>query len=216
MLQALIFDMDGTLFQTGKILEMSLEDAFSHLRSQNLWDGEAPAAKYREIMGVPLPKVWETLLPDHPDAVRKETDACFLEALIRNIQDGKGALYPHVEEVFGYIKERNSSIYIASNGLVRYLEAIVGHYRLDQWVSETFSIERIPSLNKADLVRMIAEKYHLRHAAVVGDRLSDIHAARDNGLLAVGCRFDFAKEDELAQADIVIDDLRELKSLVSS
>ena len=28
MLQALIFDMDGTLFQTDKILELSLDDTF--------------------------------------------------------------------------------------------------------------------------------------------------------------------------------------------
>ena len=30
MLQALIFDMDGTLFQTDKILELSLDDTFDH------------------------------------------------------------------------------------------------------------------------------------------------------------------------------------------
>ena len=29
--------------------------------------------------------------------------------------------------------------------------------------------------------------------------------------IAVGCNFDFAQEDELVQADIVIDDLMELK-----
>ncbi len=32
MLQALIFDMDGTLFQTEKILELSLDDTYNHLR----------------------------------------------------------------------------------------------------------------------------------------------------------------------------------------
>ncbi|MEB8704713.1 nucleosidase, partial [Bacillus cereus] len=48
----------------------------------------------------------------------------------------------------------------------------------------------------------------------VGDRLSDINAAKDNGLLAIGCNFDFAQEDELAQADIVIDDLIDLKRIL--
>lgn len=59
MVQSFIFDMDGTLFQTDKILEISLEDAFNHLRLQNQWDQETPIDKHREIMGVPLPKVWE-------------------------------------------------------------------------------------------------------------------------------------------------------------
>ena len=44
--------MDGTLFQTDKILELSLDDTFNHLRSLQLWDTVTPINKYREIMGV--------------------------------------------------------------------------------------------------------------------------------------------------------------------
>ena len=94
-----------------------------------------------------------------------------------------------------------------------YLRAIVTYYALDKWVTETFSIEQIQSLNKGDLVKSIMNKYDIKEA-VVGDRLSDINATKDNGLLAVGCNFDFAQEEELAQADIVIDDLIELKRIL--
>ncbi|MCU6795111.1 HAD hydrolase-like protein [Paenibacillus sp. WQ 127069] len=215
MSQSLIFDMDGTLFQTDKILEISLEDAFNHLRSLNEWDAVTPIDKYREIMGVPLPKVWEVLLPDHSNEVRKQTDAYFLERLIENIRSGNGALYPNVKEVFSYLTEKNCSIYIASNGLTEYLKAIVNYYNLENWVTETFSIQQIESLNKSDLVKAIVEKYGITNGAVVGDRLSDINAAKDNGLVAIGCNFDFAQEDELSQADIVIDDLIELKTIIS-
>ena len=215
MLQSLIFDMDGTLFQTDRILELSLDDTFNHLRSLNLWDSNTPIDQYREIMGVPLPKVWEALLPNHSNEVRKQTDAYFLERLIENINSGKGALYPNVKEVFTYLKENNYAIYIASNGLVEYLKAIVSYYQLDHWVTETFSIQQIQTLDKGDLVKKIIKKYDLTNAAVVGDRLSDLNAAKDNGLIAIGCRFDFAQEDELAQADFVIDDLMELKTILS-
>jgi phosphoglycolate phosphatase len=214
MLQSLIFDMDGTLFQTDKILELSLDDTFNHLRSLNLWDTDTPIDKYREIMGVPLPKVWEALLPNHSNEVREQTDAYFLKRLIENIRNGKGALYPNVKEIFNYLKENNCSIYIASNGLKEYLEAIVSYYNLNNWITETFSIQQIQTLNKGDLVKTIIKKYDIKQAAVVGDRLSDINAAKDNSLIAVGCNFDFAQEDELAQADLVIDDLIELKTIV--
>lgn len=214
MSQAFIFDMDGTLFQTDKILEMSLEDTFSRLRSLNKWDTDTPIDKYREIMGVPLPKVWETLLPDHTLGDRDQTDAYFLEKLIENIKSGKGALYPNVKEVFSYLKDNNCSIYIASNGLTDYLNAIVSYYHLEQWVTETFSIQQIESLNKSDLVHTIIQKYNITNGAVVGDRLSDIKAAKDNGLVSIGCNFDFASEVELSQADIVIDDLTELQTII--
>lgn len=213
--KSFIFDMDGTLFQTDKILEGSLDDTFNDLRSLHQWDKATPIDKYREIMGVPLPKVWETLLPHQSQEVRETTDAYFQKKLMENIRSGKGALYPNVEELFSYLVENNYSVYIASNGLTDYLTAIVDYYKLDRWVTETFSIEQISSLNKSDLVKSIVQKYGITNGAVVGDRLSDIKAAKDNGLTAIGCRFDFAQEDELSQADIVINNFIELKQVIS-
>ena len=215
MSRAIIFDMDGTLFQTDRILERSLEDTFTQLRSQGLWDIATPIEKYCEIMGVPLPKVWETLLPQHSLEVREQADVYFQNRLIENIISGKGALYPNVKEVLSYLKANDWSIYIASNGLVNYLEAIVGYYHLDDWVTETFSIEQIESLNKSELVRSVINKYEITTGAVVGDRLSDINAAKDNGLVAIGCRFDFSLDEELAKADVVVNDLLELKEIMT-
>lgn len=208
-----IFDMDGTLFQTNKILEISLQETFDYLRTLDLWEKETPIEKYREIMGVPLPVVWETLLPDHNQIVRELANEFFHEKLIANINVGHGALYPYVKEVFSFLKDQDCSIYIASNGQVEYLNTIVKYYNLEHWVTETFSIQQIDTQNKADLVQAIIKKYHIDKGAVVGDRLSDINAAKSNGLIAIGCNFDFAQEEEMSQADIKIDSLQELISL---
>jgi phosphoglycolate phosphatase-like HAD superfamily hydrolase len=165
-------------------------------------------------MGVPLPVVWETLLPNHSVEVRTQANELFHEKLISNINKGSGALYPHVEEVFQYLRDHDYEIYIASNGQVEYLRAIVTYYRLERWVTETFSIEQIQSQHKTGLVHTIIQKYNIEKGAVIGDRLSDIHAAKDNGLLSIGCNFDFAQEEEMAQADIVINSFDELKRVV--
>lgn len=78
-------------------------------------------------------------------------------------------------------------------------------------------IERkaIKSLNKSDLVQSIIKRYGITDGVVVGDRLSDINAAKDNNLVSIGCNFDFAQEAKLSQADIVIDDLIELKVVLN-
>ena len=216
MLTAVIFDMDGTLFQTNKILELALDDTFQYLKTQNKWHSASPIEQYREIMGVPLPTVWETLMPNHSLEDRELTDQYFLQRLIHHIQEGHGALYDDVEDVFNYLQQNEIQIFIASNGLVRYLEAIVEHYQLNKWLTELFSIEQITTLNKSELVSTIIKKYNLTAVAVVGDRLSDIMAAKDNQLIAIGCNFDFAKEDELKQADYIINNLKELKTLIQT
>ncbi|ALS75945.1 nucleosidase [Planococcus rifietoensis] len=214
-MKAIIFDMDGTLFQTGTILEQSLEEAFAVLRERGEWQGAAPIEAYRNIMGVPLPAVWEALLSEKSDETKREMDAYFLERLIANITEGKGEVYPDARRVLAELAAEGYRIFIASNGLVRYLAAIVEHYGLNEWVTETFSIEQAISSDKAELVRMIKVKYGVTEGAVVGDRLSDIRAAKANDLLAVGCRFDFAQEQELKEADAVIDGLAELTAVLS-
>lgn len=216
MVQALIFDMDGTLFQTGTVLEPALEDTFEHLRRTGLWTGATPIEGYRSIMGAPLPRVWEILMPEHSDAVRKLTDEDFLGRLVARISAGRAALYPHVEELFAHLKAQGYTLLIASNGLRAYLEAIVGYYGLDRWVTEVFSIEDLHSLDKSQLVRAALDKHGIDAAVMVGDRLSDIRAAKENGLTAIGCRFDFAKEEELQQADFIVDDLLEIKEILPS
>ncbi len=157
-----IFDMDGTLFQTNKILELSLHETFDNLRSENLWEKETPVEKYREIMGVPLSEVWRTLLPNHSNEVRNRTNKFFHDKLTANINAGNGALYPNVEELFSYLKENDCSVYIASNGQIEYLDTIVRYYKLDKWVTETFSIQQIQTENKADLVSTVVKNMRLK------------------------------------------------------
>jgi phosphoglycolate phosphatase len=215
MAMAVIFDMDGTLFQTNKILEMALEETFTNLRDKGLWKEETPIENYREIMGVPLKTVWEILLPHHSDEIRFMANDFFQDKLIENIKAGNGELYPNVQQVLMFLKENNYALFIASNGQKDYLTAITEHYELNNWITETFSIEQIHSQNKADLVREILQKYNLEKGAVIGDRLSDIDAAKSNGLVAIGCDFDFAQAREMKEADIVIEDLNELKAIIS-
>lgn len=212
-MKSFIFDMDGTLFQTDKILETALDDTFNRLRTLNLWDTSTPIEKYRDIMGVPLPQVWMELLPNHSPQIREKANDYFHDRLIQHIENGNGALYPNVEKVFMHLKKNGHAIYIASNGLTAYLSAIVAFYGLGRWVTETFSIQQISSLDKGELVGMIIQKYGIGDGMVIGDRLSDINAAKMNRLTAVACSFDFAQEEELAQADFVIEDLSEIISL---
>lgn len=213
---ALIFDMDGTLFQTNKILKISLEDTFENLRSQNRWSKETPLKKYQEIMGVPLPIVWETLLPHATDEWRESANEFFHERLIANINAGKGALYPNTKELFHFLKSNGHSLFIASNGQTKYLKAIVSYYGLDQWVNDTYSIQQIHTQHKTDLVTEIIKLHGIKDGMVIGDRLSDIQAAKQNDLHSIGCRFDFSQENELAQADFIIDDLMEIRDVLQS
>lgn len=209
MKQAIIFDMDGTLFQTNLILEPGLEATFDVLREKGQWQEETPIELYQQIMGVPLPVVWETLLPNHSQETRTESNVIFHHQLMEKIHQGKGALYDGAEHVLQELSKKYS-LYIASNGQVEYLQAIVEKYGLHRWIRRTYSIQMINSGDKSELVKKVLTENEITKGAVVGDRYSDIKAAKDNGLVAIGCQFDFSQPDELAKADVVIQNLTEL------
>lgn len=212
--KAIIFDMDGTLFQTNKILEPALEATFQVLREKKLWDEGTPINIYREIMGVPLPVVWEKLCPNHSIEIREKSNELFHKQLIEMIKHQKGALYPNVEEVLKLLST-NYPLFIASNGQQEYLQAIVDTYGLNRFIQKVYSIQSISSQNKSDLVQKVIEENDITTGWVVGDRLSDIHAAKDNGLTSIGVNFEFAQVNELEQADIIIDALNELLHYIS-
>ncbi|MFJ8261088.1 HAD hydrolase-like protein [Rummeliibacillus sp. NPDC094406] len=209
MKQALIFDMDGTLFQTNLILEPALIATFDVLRKNNLWDEDTPIDTYREIIGVPLPVVWKTLCPSHTLLIREKSNEIFQEKLIELIKAKKGSLYPNAEFVLERLSIDNS-LYIASNGQEAYLQAIVDTYDLNRFIKKVYSIQSISSGQKSDLVKKVMNENYITGGAVIGDRLSDIMAAKDNKLTAIGVNFDFAQAEELKQADKVIDHLIEL------
>ncbi|KPL58767.1 HAD family hydrolase [Rossellomorea vietnamensis] len=211
MKAAMIFDMDGTLFQTDRILEASLHDTFQILRDEEMWEGDTPLETYRGIMGVPLTEAWRTLLPIHPTYVHERVNEEFQDKLIENLLGGMGALYPHAEDLLSYLCKRGFPIFVASNGYPRYLQTIVEYYALDRWISSCYSIVDIDSEDKGELIRRVKEDHHLSHGIVIGDRRSDFKGAEENEFLSIGCAFDFSQENELHEADVVVGDLIEIR-----
>lgn len=209
MKKALIFDMDGTLFQTDLLLEPALVATFDVLRKTSGWEGDTPIETYRKIMGAPLPVVWETLCPQHSLEIREKSNEIFHEKLIKLIKNHQGSLYPNAELVLEKLSE-NHTLYIASNGQIDYLQAIVETYHLNRFFKKVYSIQSISSGHKSDLVKKIIDENNINADAVIGDRLSDINAAKENGLMAIGVNFDFAQPEELKHADQVIHNLIEL------
>lgn len=205
--------MDGTLFQTNRILEPALEMTFQQLREKGLWEGITPLEKYRDIMGVPLTVVWETLCPLHTHEMRENTNRIFQSALIKQIEKGYGALYKGVEHTLEKL-EHDYPLFIASNGQTAYLQAIVEYYQLSRWIKGVYSIDRIASGNKSELVALVIKEQSIQQGFVIGDRASDIKAATDNQLTSIGVDFDFAQESELQMANYVVNRFEEIYKIV--
>ncbi|MGN7477385.1 HAD hydrolase-like protein [Solibacillus silvestris] len=213
MQTAIIFDMDGTLFQTDLILERALEQTFEHLRGNGLWSGRTPIETYRRIMGVPLNVVWETLCPVHSAEIREQSNQHFQVALINEIEKGNGALYAGVERTLQKLSEKYP-LYIASNGETAYLQAIMERYRLNRWIKKCYSIDQIESKDKSHLVEHIMNEQSVHCGYMIGDRASDINAAIHNKLTSIAVNFDFAQLGEIRHANFIVNQFPDIFNIV--
>lgn len=211
---AIFFDMDGTLFNTEKILAGALNKTFDYLRKEGEWGGEPPYEECKKLLGSTLEELWSKLLPKSSEAVRKEADRLFLEGMMEEISLGKGEIFPGVIETLKKIKEMGIPIFVASNGLDGYIQTINEYYGLHEYFTDFYSSGRFKCSSKIELVLKLLEDYKIKNAIMIGDRKSDIEAAIKNNILSIGCDFGFANPDELKGASYHVKDFKEILPIV--
>lgn len=218
--EAMIFDLDGTLFQTETLLLPAYHATFEQLRAEGLFQGETPDEKYiLSGLGMLLEHIWQLVMPDADVTVHRRADELLLKLQVEAMARGEGKLYEGVADTLRELRRRGVRLFIASNGLEAYVKGVIRHQGLEPLFEPggLYSAGEYATRSKVDLVRQLLDKYGIEHAWMVGDRSSDVEAGHANGLFVVGCDYaGFRKEGELDQADVCIADFRDLPALLEA
>ncbi len=202
---AVLFDMDGTLLQTEKLATPAFRRTFEELRARGLWDGPIPDEdQLTNVLGMTLTHLWNTLLPGASQETKAIADQLLLEHEVKLLAEGVTDLYPGVKETLHHLHDKGIALFVASNGLEGYIDAVCGQFGIKQLFTDLYSAGRFQTRSKNDLVAKLLSDYQVQHAIMVGDRHSDVEAGRTNGLFTIGCDFGFAKPGELDGADAII------------
>lgn len=208
---AVLFDMDGTLLQTEKLSTPAFQRTFEDLRQRQLWDKPTPSEEQlTNVLGMTLEHLWETLLPGADQETKDIADELMLEHEIRLLHEGVTDLYPDVKEQLTILANNGIALFVASNGLERYIDAVTKAFGIQQLFSDLYSAGRFQTKSKNDLVAKLLQDHQVKQAVMVGDRHSDVEAGKTNGLFTIGCDFGFAKPGELDQADVIITEFSQL------
>ena len=211
---ALIFDMDGTLFETDTLLVSVHQRVFRTLREEGLYRQETPPVeRLLGCLGMLLEDLWRKVMPDASEEARRRADALLLQYELEGLSEGEGRLYPHVADTLRELKEGGAKLFVASNGLEDYVKGVAEHQNIAAMFDGIYSAGEYGTANKVELVARLIDDHGLAGQTVwmVGDRSSDVEAGRSNGLKTVGCAYaKYGNASELEQADILISDFREL------
>ena len=204
-MEAVIFDVDGTLFQTEKVLLPAFRRTFDQLGRT------CPSEEdLLNVFGMTIPELWETLLPDADMNERDRANQLLQDHNLELMEEGLGELYPGVKETLQTLHERGVRLYTASNGEIRYVEKVAQTQGILPFFDKLYAAGLYKTEKKEELVRILLREQGLKHAVMVGDRKSDITAGRANDLPTIGCDFGFARRHELDGASLTIDSFDQL------
>lgn len=204
--EAMIFDMDGTLFQTETLLLPAYHKLFDILREEGHYEGETPDEELMlGCLGMLLEDIWKIVIPNGTPAAHRRADELLLQLELEGLSNEAAVLYPEVKETLEELHRRGVRLFVASNGLEHYVKGIAEARGIMSFFEGVYSAGEHGTASKVDLVRLLLDEHDIRDAWMVGDRSSDVEAGKENGQTVIGCRYaGFGGEQELKGSDVVI------------
>ncbi|MFZ4453139.1 HAD family hydrolase [Salibacterium aidingense] len=210
----LIFDMDGTLFDSRELLSQAIENTLQYGVEQGMYSDQGWTEQDRVgIIGEPFYPGFRKLLPGVSENILENLEPVLDRFLLTEMDKGAGELFPEVKETLQKLADEGYQLYVASNGNAEYVPAALEREGLAPLFRGIYSVQQYQAGNKINLVRMILDDAGA-DAVMIGDRSSDIEAGKENGLLVIGCRYGFGSEEEVAAADELVDSMADLPGLL--
>lgn len=204
----LVFDLDGTLFQADTVTIPALKKVCSDMGLP------CPADfRIRDGMGLPADTYYSTLFPTIAQAKLSELSEKASQEERRNIVRGLGRLYPGVPELLSRLKADGHNLVVCSNGGPGYVADVLKTTRIDLFFEQVEPYDGRRS--KAERVRELVSKSPQTPAAMVGDKASDMEAARFSKIPMIAARYGFCRDDELSGSDFFVESPAEIMQAVA-
>jgi phosphoglycolate phosphatase len=210
------FDIDGTIYDCGDIVVDAFQEGAR--RYGELHGAGITTPSRGEILqhvGIPTDEIFVNLYPMLGAAAQRELNDLSMESLSALVRDGGGILYEGVRETITELFNGGKRILAASNGKLPYIKAILETYGIIEFFEKPLVVVDGVLNNKTDIVR-----HYLDHRCngelliMVGDRESDVAAARVNGVPFIGCAFGHAGAEEIRGEQWIVEDFSVIPGVV--
>ena len=202
----LIFDLDGTILVSTRPTFEAIKKAFVKLNLRvevtekeiERYFGVSSDDFYKEITPRERRSSWREIRSE----VRKEYDSSLHDF---------GYAFPGVMETLDVLKRRGYRLALYSNSSTHWFNSAIMSLRIREHFDYCECLQE-NNLTKAQMVQKIKSRFGNLEAAVIGDRIHDIEAARENNALSIGVLYGYGGE-EPKQGDLTIRTFSDLLSI---
>jgi len=211
MYKTVIFDLDGTLSESGEGIMRCVQHALRHFGIEVTDEDEL-----RQFIGPPPIELFRRKYGMSPEQADEAMEVFRTRFRAKGIYENKP--YPGTTELLEKLKAAGVALAVATSKPQPFMENIVERYGwrnlFDMVAGSEFDGTRG---SKTEVLAYVVEKLGIpadkkRWVAMVGDRKYDMLAAKSCGVTAVGVRYGYADPGELeaAGADVIADTVPQL------
>ncbi|MBP5196654.1 MAG: HAD family hydrolase [Bacteroidaceae bacterium] len=215
-LQLVIFDFDGTLADTCRVIVNTLQETMRQMRLPVKDEAECTS-----VIGLTLEDAFRALFPEGDEGLAEECAATYRRIFEVNRKKLTPSWFPHVRETLSWLREQGCDVAVATSRSSRSLHILLAEMAETVPFSQIVGSEDVVN-HKPDaepVMRILsATGVEAENALVVGDMPVDILMGRNAGTHTCGVNFGNSSREQLleAGADYVIDDMSELRDVVTS
>lgn len=191
MKKGIIFDMDGTLWDSAENVAKSWNLAISTFSG---YEKTLTAEDIQRVMGKTMDAIADILFVELSKEDRTELLATCCEMENDYLREHGGILYEGVRETLTKLREMGYHLSIVSNCQEGYIEAFLDYYKLWDMIADKqcYGDNLLP---KGENIRLVAERNGLDAAVYVGDIQGDYDASQAAGVDFIHAAYGFGTID---------------------
>lgn len=192
MKKGIIFDLDGTLWDSTKALVKAWNVVLSQFPQTKV---EVTMDSLKPLLGKTLDELTKALVYDVQDEnVIKDIENKCTEVEHHILSEEGGELYPSIEDTLKFLSLKYN-LYIVSNCQAGYIESFFAAHRLEKYF-EDYECPGKSGLKKADNIKLIIERNNIDKAVYIGDTVMDYEAAKKAGIPFIQATYGFGENVE--------------------
>jgi phosphoglycolate phosphatase len=205
---SLIFDLDGTLWDTTATCAKAWQSVIDNLDFINI---SISQRDIRRIAGTQHDLIFQTLFPTLTEPEHTLLTRLCGEAELNYISQYGGELFGNLGEIFTDLSS-TFNLFIVSNCQDGYIESFLNYYKLNTFIQD-FECSGRTLENKTHNIRRIIQRNNLKTPVYIGDTQGDSDAACGNQIPFIYAAYGFGTVDSF---DKKISSLAELKQNINA
>ncbi|MFP4478654.1 MAG: HAD family hydrolase [Candidatus Izemoplasmatales bacterium] len=211
--KTIFLDYDGTLHNSMDIYKPAFLNAFEWLVKENhMEDKNWTDEEISQFLGQSPKEMWDGFGHGLSQSIKSGGSQRIGQTMQKLLEQKKASLFDGAIDTLQYLKNKGYTLVFISNCTNQYMNKHKETFNLDHYFDAFFNAEMFDYLPKEDILSQVKDQFK-EPMVIIGDRLHDIKAGKDNDIYTIGCAYGFGTKEEMEQADLVIDDIKELKTI---